>query len=79
MHDNDTTPAGRPLMTEEQAAEYLGLTPRFLQARRYRGGGPRFVRVGSRTVRYRPEDLRKWVEERTYQSTAEASSDGGAA
>lgn len=78
---HDTTPAGRPLLTEDQAAEFLGFTPSFLQARRYRGTGPAYVRISQRAVRYRPEDLEQWLEERTYTSTAEetvaAGGDGG--
>ncbi len=30
---------------EAEAARLIGFTPRFLQERRLRGGGPRFVRV----------------------------------
>lgn len=64
-----------PLMTETQAAEYLSLTNRALQAWRCQGRGPRFVKISARAVRYRLEDLERWVEERLRRST----SDPGAA
>ena len=40
-------------------------TVRALQNWRLRGGGPRYVKVGSRSVRYRQSDLLKWIEDRT--------------
>lgn len=62
----------RLLLTEKQAAHVLGFTPRFLQNRRHRGDGPRFVRISARAVRYRIEDLRAWSEERLRTSTSDS-------
>lgn len=59
------------LLTEGETAELLGMTVSFLQARRIRGGGPPFVRVGSRTVRYNVADLEAWVEKQRRESTAD--------
>ena len=59
------------LLTEEQAAAALGFTKRFLQSRRYAGGGPRYVKVSSRAIRYRPEDLAAWAESRLRTSTSD--------
>lgn len=59
------------LLSEVQAATLLGFTPRALQAWRQRGGGPRFVRVSSRAVRYRRRDLVEWTESKLAQSTAD--------
>lgn len=50
------------LLTELQAAEFLKFTPRALQAWRIRGGGPSFVKISSRAVRYRMKDLTKWID-----------------
>ena len=52
------------LLTTAQAAELLNYTEAALHAWRYRGGGPRFVRVSTRRVRYRKCDLLRWVEQR---------------
>jgi hypothetical protein len=59
------------LLNQTQAAEVLAVNPRTLEGWRFKGGGPRFVRVGRR-VRYRMRDLRAWIEERTFESTTEA-------
>ena len=53
------------LLTETQASLFLGFSPRALQAWRYRGGGPLFVKVSSRCVRYRKKDLIDWAEYNT--------------
>lgn len=50
---------GSPFLNTEQAAYYLGLTPRKLQALRVEGRGPRFRRH-SRYVRYHIDDLDSW-------------------
>ncbi len=42
-----------PLINEKAAAVFLDLTPRSMQAMRQRGGGPRFVRISARCVKYR--------------------------
>ncbi len=59
------------LLTEREAADFLGVTARCLQAWRYRGGGPKFVRISSRCIRYRKDDLAEWVEERLRSSTSD--------
>ena len=60
------------LLTEAEAAERLGFTARFLQNRRARGDGPRFVRVSARAVRYRLTDLEAWAAERLRTSTSDS-------
>lgn len=52
------------LMTEEQAATFLMLSPRTLQAWRVTDAGPSFVRAG-RAIRYRRGDLVAWVDANT--------------
>lgn len=65
------TPPGCILLTEEQAATALGFTTRFLQNRRHRGSGPRYVRISARAIRYRPQDLSAWAEVRLRTSTSD--------
>ena len=60
-----------PLLNQKQVAEQFGLTESFLEARRMRGGGPRFIRISHRCVRYAPQDLREWLAERAASSTSE--------
>lgn len=57
------------LYTEQQAADHLQLKPRTLQAWRVRGGGPRFVRISQRCIRYRLIDLDKWIANRIFENT----------
>lgn len=59
------------LLNQKQAASYLNMSARFLEARRHRGGGPPFVRVSARAIRYRPEDLEAWIGERVRTSTSD--------
>jgi transposase len=53
---------GSPFLNTEQAAFYLGLSPRRLQELRSAGEGPRFRRH-SRYVRYHIDDLDRWSKE----------------
>ena len=50
---------GTPFLNTEQAAAYLGLSPRKLQYMRSRCTGPRY-RLHSRFVRYHIDDLIFW-------------------
>ncbi len=59
------------LLTPQQAAQKIGMTVRFLEQRRHRGGGPRFISVSTRAVRYRLQDLDAWIEGRARTSTAD--------
>ncbi|MDA5193883.1 helix-turn-helix transcriptional regulator [Govanella unica] len=68
---NDNLPAHR-LLNEKEAAILLGFTIRALQNWRVRGGGPRFVKVSARSVRYRPDDLQQWIEDRLVSSTSDS-------
>ena len=57
-----TDPFDGALLTSRQAAEYLGLTKRFLERRRLVRQGPPFVRISKRCVRYRRSDLDEWIQ-----------------
>ena len=61
------------LITEHEAAAFIGYTIRTLQNWRVRGGGPKFVRVSSRSVRYRPRELIEWADSRLRASTSDPS------
>jgi len=60
------------LIREPEAADYLGYSVRALQNWRLRGGGPRFVRVSRRSIRYRRRDLNAWANGRMASSTADS-------
>ena len=59
------------LLNQSKVAKILGVTEKFLEARRCRGGGVPFIRVG-RLVRYRRSDIEAWLESRRVSSTTEA-------
>ena len=51
------------LLKIEDVAEMLRTTPQAIYTQRYRGAGPRGVRVGRRVL-FRPADVAAWLEER---------------
>ena len=63
----------QPLLTESEAAAFLNFTPRAMQAWRTRGGGPAYIRVSARAIRYRQEDIDRWLDERRRTSTSDES------
>lgn len=52
------------LLKEIEAAQYLNVSPEFLQGDRWRGATIPFIRVGRRGVRYRQSDLDNYIESR---------------
>ncbi len=64
------------LISEKPAADFLDLSTRSLQGFRYRGGGPKFIRISARCVKYRRIDLQQWVEARLRSSTFDAGPEG---
>lgn len=51
-----------PLWTAEQTARFLGCSLSQIYALRRRGEGPQAYRIDQR-LRYRPEDVRVWLDE----------------
>lgn len=70
MHATAPSPP-KLLLDEREAAALLGFTTRFLQNRRLRGDGPKFVRVSGSAIRYRLSDLHEWIEARIRTSTSD--------
>lgn len=54
------------LLNEVQAAAFLNLSIRTLQAWRLKSVGPKIVQAG-RAIRYRRKDLIAWIEANTVQ------------
>ena len=59
------------LIDEKEAGKFLDFSSRHMQGLRYRGGGPRFLRLSARCVRYRRWDLWKWAGEHLRTSTSD--------
>lgn len=61
------------LLNETEAAEFLCYSVRALQNWRVRGGGPDFIKVSARSIRYCRRDLIKWLDNRRVSNTAQTS------
>ena len=68
----DQTPDPNQLLTEKEAASLICYSQRALQNWRVRGGGPRYVKVSARSVRYQRRDVLEWIEARKRKHTAQA-------
>jgi excisionase family DNA binding protein len=60
-----------PLMTPQEVADFLAMPVLTLQTWRAKRTGPRAYRVG-RHVRYRREDVDRWLAERTTQVSGDS-------
>jgi predicted site-specific integrase-resolvase len=49
------------LLTPDQAAEVLSISPRTLEGWRRKGVGPPYVIYSSRCIRYSEKTLREWL------------------
>jgi len=58
------------LLTQSEVAELLCLSERSLERMRVAGNGPSFVKA-NRSVRYRTEDVEKWVAARVVSNTSQ--------
>lgn len=59
-----TTRVDGALLEPKTLAKMLGLTVRALEAWRLRGEGPSFIRISSRCIRYRRQDVEAWLAAR---------------
>lgn len=59
------------LLKEADAAEFLKMSVRTLQGMRLKGGGPSFVKISHRAVRYRRSDLLSWIDSKIRMSTSD--------
>ena len=58
------------LLKPSEAAKRLGVSEHVLERWRGTGEGPKFIRLSSKTLRYRAVDLDAFVEARVVSSTA---------
>ena len=56
--------------TNDEAADYLRLSPRTLEKQRVIGNGPKFRKFGRR-VMYAVADLDAWADQRSYETTSD--------
>lgn len=58
------------LLDTREAAEVLRLSPKTLECFRVTGGGPIYVKLSRKAVRYRVSDLENWISQRLRSSTS---------
>jgi len=58
-------------LSNDEAAEFLRLSPRTLEKQRVKGGGPRFRKFGKRVI-YAIVDLEAWADARSFEGTFDA-------
>jgi predicted DNA-binding transcriptional regulator AlpA len=70
-----TAASARPrLLTSAEVGEWIGVTPAALSAMRFKGRGPRYRKLGSRTIRYDENDVQDWIDQSARTGTFEAAS-----
>ena len=60
-----------PLLTNKEAAEYLKISVAFLDRDRWAGAKIPFVKLGTRSIRYRKKDLDDYIKSKIRQSTSD--------
>lgn len=70
MHPDTSTPpaaklAAGNLLTDTEVAALCGCAVQTLRNMRWRGEGPRFVKLGGRMVRYKPADVQAFIDGNT--------------
>jgi predicted DNA-binding transcriptional regulator AlpA len=61
------------LLTTQQLAEFLNLSPVTLKIWRSHGKGPRWQRVGAKSVRYALEDVEAWMAQSAKHARASST------
>lgn len=60
------------LLTTGEVAKLLNVSKAWLEYHRWKGDGIPFVRLGTRTVRYRQSDVTAWLEAQTRVNTVKS-------
>lgn len=59
------------LLSRDEIEAEFGISRRWLELAALSGNGPAFIKIAPRTVRYRREELERWLAEREVRSTSE--------
>ena len=63
-------------LTQNEAADFLRISPHTLERKRCNSTGPKFVKAGRRVL-YTETSLKDWTDSRTFNNTSEVSAMGG--
>jgi hypothetical protein len=61
------------LLKTEEAADWLGVSPQWLEIGRGVGYGPPFLRISPRMIRYRRGNVRRWLRKRMRHAASRAA------
>lgn len=59
------------LLNTKETAEILNVSEAFLERDRWAGARIPFIKVGARAIRYRSQDIEKYIEDHLCYSTSE--------
>lgn len=65
------------LVNERHAAEIMGISVKTAQGWRFKGDGPRFVKIGKKAIRYQICDIFEWIDQQRRQSTSDSGTNAG--
>jgi len=71
----ETTSMQTQLLSTPQTAKFLNVSIAFLERDRWAGARIPFVKVGSRAVRYRLDDLQAYISQQRQNSVLESRHD----
>lgn len=69
--DRGLNPDPDELLRPDETAAVLKFSVRTLEAMRLRGGGPLYIALSRRAVRYRRSDIDAWIASRERRSTSD--------
>mgnify|MGYP001348958342 CR=1 FL=1 len=72
MSPSIATTSEDTLLTTNEAADYLRVSPRTMEDWRRTGAGPVYVSLARNCVRYRFGDLAQWIARRRVRHTLQA-------
>lgn len=75
MSDEIAANVRNPYLTVKEAAQYLRVSSQTLDKLRHYGGGPEFVRISARCIRYERAALDAWMTSRRASAVADYRED----
>jgi hypothetical protein len=58
-------------LTTLMVADWLGVSTQWLEIQRGKEGGPPFLRLAPQMIRYRRDDVVKWLKDREFKRTSQ--------
>jgi predicted DNA-binding transcriptional regulator AlpA len=61
----------KKLINEREASELFGMSTAWFQRKRWEGGGPLFLKIDKKSIRYQISDLNDYFIKKKLRSTSE--------